>query len=251
LVLDEHTIEPLAWIDAGAPVPVLAYCRALNKVYCLQSGSISVYDAFTHARLKAFPAPIEPSQACLDSEDNKLYVLSGDSSTLAVIDCNTDSVDTVLSGFYMDTEEGYMQSLCYVPGWHRVYCCDYEDSSVVAIDCGTDSVVARTRTPRWPTTLCYNDANKRVYVLTEDDDGPLGIDVASNAIVSSGHSLWWSPLCCNPRENKLYGWCGYGDIGVYDCSSDRLVAAVPMDGGPVMFTYSPTANKVYAASRFG
>jgi YVTN family beta-propeller protein len=247
LVLDEHTIEPLGWIDAGAPVPVLAYCPALNKLYCLHSGSVSVYDASTRARLKAFPAAIEPTEVCLDSEDKKLYVVSRDSATVTVVDCNTDSVVAVLRG--LETDWDCRQSICYVPGWHRVYCCDYEDSAVVAIDCRTDSVLTRIRTPSWPTTLCFNEANGRVYLLT-DRRGPVGIDVGSSQVVSNVDCLWGYQLFCNPREDKLYGWCGYGDIGVFDCVADNLVATVPMYGEADVLTYSPTANKVYGAGQY-
>ena len=117
LVLDEHTIKPGDWIDVGAPVPVLVYSRALGKLYCLQSDSISVYDASTHARLKVVHATIEPTEACLDSEDSKLYVVSGDNATVTSVDCNTDSVVAVLPG--LDRGGWSSQSICYVQGWHR------------------------------------------------------------------------------------------------------------------------------------
>jgi len=251
LVLDEHTIEPVGWIDAGAPVPVLSYCPALNKLYCLQTGSISVYDAFTHVRLKVIPASVEPKEACLDSEDNKLYVVSGDSATVTVVDCNTDSVSAVLTG--LDRGGWSRQSICYVPGWHRAYCCDYDDSSVVVIDCRADTILSRVHTPARPLVLCYNSANNRVYVLYDGAYGPTGIDVATNTVVSNAACLGCDgphALCCNPSGNKLYGLCEEG-LGVYDCSSDSIVAVVLPAYGDAGLTYSPTANKVYAVSQFG
>jgi hypothetical protein len=100
--------------------------------------------------------------------------------------------------------------------------------------------------------LSYNSANNRVYVLTREEGGPIGIDVASNTIVSSAYCLRCHgphALCCNPRDSKLYGLCDEG-LGVYDCSSDSIVAVLPGYGSEGLI-YSPTANKVYAASQFG
>jgi len=250
LVLDERTIEPLEWIDAGAPVSILVYSQALNELYCLQSGCMSVYDASSHELLKAITASIEPTEACLDSEDNKLYVASGDSATVTAVDCNAGTVVAVLRG--LQTISDSRQSMCYVPGWRRAYCCDCDDSSVVAIDCRTDSVLARVRVAARPLGLCYNSANDRVYVLCGNDYGPAGIDVASNKVVSNADCLscdWPYALCCNPRDNKLYGLSDDG-LGVYDCAGDSLVATVT-GLAPEMLIYSPAANKVYAAEQFG
>jgi hypothetical protein len=192
--------------------------------------------------------PVEPSAACLDSEDNKLYVASEESACVAVLDCSRDSVLTILRSL---RPSRYAQTVCYVPGWGRVYCCDYDDSSVVVIDCKADTILARVRTPPRPTTLCYNDANGRVYVLTEEDGGPVGIDVASNVVVSNADCFGATPLCCNARDNKLYGLHGSQKVGVYDCSTDSLVASVHTMGDPVYLLYSPSAHKVYCASIYG
>ena len=245
LVLDEHTIEPLGWIDVGAPVSMLAYCRALNKLYCLHSGSISVYDAASHARLRAFPAPIAPTAVCVDSEDSKLYIHSGDSATLTTVDCNADSVVGVLTGLYIEPDEWpWRQSVCYVPVWDRVYCCDYDSLSVLVIDCRTDSVIARIGTPAEPMAICYNSANDRVYAIAYSG-GPFGIDVATNTVVSTADGYFdYGCLFCNPRQGKLYG-LGDGCIVSYDCASDSFEYLLYLECSALF--YSSTANKVYAA----
>ena len=122
----------------------------------------------------------------------------------------------------------------------------------MVIDCLADTVLSRVHTAARPVVLCYNSANNRVYVLYEEHYGPTGIDVTSNIVVSNADCLgchWPYALCCNPRNNKLYGLSDDG-LGVYDCGSNSLVATV-RDFYPEMFVYSPTANKVYAARQFG
>ena len=241
VVLDERTIEPLEWIDVGAPVKVLVYSKAFGKVYCLQDSSVSVYDASTRTRLKTIGTSIQPNTACLDSEDGKLYI-GNKVSSLVVIDCSLDSVVAVLSGA--------PGSICYVPGWHRVYYSDQVDSSVVAVDCHADTLLARVRIGARPTALCYNSVNNRVYVLRANELGPTGIDVSSNEVVSNGHRLLSTFVFSDPSSNRLYGMDGPGDVAVYDCSTDSIVAAMITNGGIGMMMYNPADNKIYAAGYY-
>jgi DNA-binding beta-propeller fold protein YncE len=248
LVLDERTIEPLGWIDAEAPVPVLVYSSALGKLYCLQNGSVSVYDASTWTRLNTLTAPIRPTEACLDSEDNKLFISSPDSATVAVVDCNSDTVECVLRGL-RNWASYNGQSMCYVPGWHRIYCCDYGDSSVVAIDCRGDTLLASIRIAGRPISLCYNSANNRVYVLP--GSGPVGIDVASNAIVSSASCMLPAAICCDPYRNRLYGLDAGQNVAVFDCATNSLLTTMVTNEGVDMMTYNAAVDRIYSVSHYG
>jgi DNA-binding beta-propeller fold protein YncE len=249
LVLDEKTVEPLGWIDVGAPTSILAYCPGLSKLYSLRQDGFSAFDASTHALLASAAVPLEPLSYCLDSVDNKLYFYDDESAAVMVLDCNTDRLATVAR----DIRRGYtIPAICYVPGWSRVYCCDYLDSAVVVIDCRVDTVLARAAVPQYAIALCYNEANGRVYVMSDEDGGPFGIDVATNAVVSTADCFYGAWLCCNPRGNKLYG-CNAedGGIGVYDCSTDSILAMVYTESEPDLMFYSPSANKVYATDQWG
>jgi DNA-binding beta-propeller fold protein YncE len=242
LVLDERTMEPADWIDAGAGVFGLKYLQTLGKLYCIQDGAMTVYDASTHARLKTTAASFEPRQACLDSEDNKLYIINA-SCSLTVFDCSIDSVVAVLPG-----SSGPM---CYVPGWRRIYFCDNSDSSVVVVDCRADTVIARIHPGLCVSALRYNGANGRVYGLCAGQFGPIGIDVSTNEVVSRGHCLWSKAMCCDPGRNRLYGVRGSSDVLVYDCSTDSVVVEMVTNGGVDMLAYNSAFDRIYAVSHYG
>jgi DNA-binding beta-propeller fold protein YncE len=249
LVLDEGTVEPVCWIDAGAPTSILAYCPGLNKVYSLRKGGFSAYDATTHELLVNATAAIDPLTFCLDSADNKLYFYDDESASVVVLDCRTDRLARVVRGI---GRRYSIPGICHVPGWNRVYCCDEMTSSVVAIDCRTDTVLARVPLPSYAEAICYNESNGRVYAVTCWDYGPFGIDVATNAIVSTADCFHGAWLCCNPGANKLYGISAEeGGIGVYDCATDSVLAVVSTESEPERLLYSPSANKVYATDQYG
>ncbi len=221
-----------------------------NRVYAADYGgnrvlaiSCATNQVVATIRLGAAGLPLA---LCYNSSDDKIYVAS-DGGDLTVIECSSDSaVKTMHLG------ESPNQ-LCYNPASNRVFYTG-DDSLLVVIDGASDSVVA-VHVVDWSGLLVVNAVADRVYMAgcIDGDQGVFVLDGATGAVLDSMNAAR-DVMCLNPRTQKLYtGSSDLGEVYVFDCAADTLVARLRRLRVDVFFSMAcdTVTDRVYATSAFG
>jgi DNA-binding beta-propeller fold protein YncE len=138
-VLDGTSRQTLAKVGVGDTARMLCYDSIDNKVYALSwrgSGSVGVIDC----RVDSLVAKVEGCgnylyDMCFVSAHRTVYVMSGNDSTVVVIDC---SADTIVARIPLASRAS---SLCYNPTNDRVYCEGWP-SVIYGIDAALNQVVS-------------------------------------------------------------------------------------------------------------
>jgi YVTN family beta-propeller protein len=171
----------------------------------------------------------------------------GDDS-LAVIDCATNSVITVM---HTGTN---LTALCYNPTANKLYCAD--SSLVLVLDGVTDSVVAVVDLGDiffGVTSMCYDSVRNKLYCAVMPCSVIVIDGVGDSIITSVTLDAIPNDLCFNPVAGKVY--CAETDEGhavaVIDCVTDSLVVTIPVQHFPAELTCNPISNKVYGVTYDG
>lgn len=191
-----------------------------NKIYYsfqIRPESTAVIDNRTDSIIKwinfqSLPPPV------YDSKDDKLYLSNG---SLAVIDCETDSIIKIFP------PQPY--NLCVLV-WdsigNKLYCGELPNK-VIVINCANDSVIAVINTGvNGPVGAVYNGRRRKVYVGNEQGHTGAVICAKGDTLIKNLYPITfqWTgqSLICNELEDKVY-WPGWNGLYIIDCRADSIV----------------------------
>jgi hypothetical protein len=251
-VLDCSTYQIKKVIPTGGSFPSAAYGTwnwRRDKIYYafgIDPADIMVIDNRTDSIIKRINFGATWPM-CYNSRDDKIYAVS--LTSVAVIDCETDSIIKIVSQPYQ---------LCYFVLWdsigNKVYCGSAWTDKVTVINCANDSIIAviRSGLPE-PMGAGYNSQRRKVYVAGEYGHGFV-IDATADTVIANYHFPFYEwyeeiPLICNSLEDKIY-WLG-GEIGdtlrIINCMTDSVIKIIAL-GYPINdMCLVPWSNRLYLA----
>jgi len=248
LAVDECRGAVVYQVELDGCVTALCYNPVGNRLYCATDGDegMLVLDGSTGVTTNTVEIPDEPLALVMDSAQNRLYAvcLGG---TIAVVDCNTDRLIRMVE--VADWFESPVTS--YVQATGRFFCSSEEMDTVYCYDCRTDSVVGRIPVGTEPLSLCFNPVNGLLYCSCRQDTLLKVIDPVSCSIVCTiAGRGGWGKLCCNDRNNKIYGGQGAG-LNIVDANTNRLTTNLWPSSEYTVLAYSSRQNAVYAIADGG
>jgi len=182
--------------------------------------------------------------------ENKLYCLGWRDSTLSVIDGETDSVLKVIQLKGRRPTDLVWNSL-----ENKVYCSRKKGNTtnviLVVIDCSNDSIITEIpmtgkSSERSYPHLLFNPISNKVYCFHYD---PLVdvLDCTGNTILPSikleEHIM---SQIFDPKDNRIYGTqYSNNKVVAIDCSSDSVIATIPVCKQPKVLAYNSIMNLIY------
>jgi len=187
-----------------------------------------------------------PTAFVLDSTLDRLYALCWD-GTIAAINCASEQVSSVV-----EVGEWFQTPVVeYAPGIGRIFCSDEYLDSVYFYDCASGRADGGAELESEPGCLCYNPANGLLYVSLLEEAILLVVDPVAGQVVDSIEVADdWGRLCCNVRDNKVYGGAVY-HLYVVDGTSNRVIDSLAMSGSCSVVAHSALLNRVYVAVSAG
>lgn len=218
-----NTVRKIIELPSGYPTAaygVWNYRR--NKIYYVFNSrpeSIAVIDGHNDSIIIwiEYDANWPP---CYNSINDKVYATNGFS--LAVIDCETDSIIKIIQ------QPHYLSSFVV---WdsigNKVYCGGGIDSDLVTvINCNNDSVIAVISTQiSPPSAAVFNFQRRKVYIGSEFGDRGVVIDAITDTLIKSFSPItynWIVPIVYNNLEDKVY-WPSDNSINIIECSRDSII----------------------------
>ncbi len=247
LVIDASANERLAIVPIEGRVRALCCSPVGHKIYCAtDSGEIAVLSGVTNQLIATLPVSGWPYVLCYNSRDNKVYSAREADSSIAVIDCEADTIVAIVSGL------PHPDQLCYASVPDKVYCVSHGGGMhmIAVIDGAGDSVVAQLPTSMTVLGLAYDPQDDKIYAAGYADDTVAVIDGATDSVTALIHidNVPFA-LCYDSRDNKMYcaNWYGMWFLTSIDCAADTVIAAIPAGPpwGSEGLCYNSRGNKLY------
>lgn len=244
IVVDAATNVRVARIDMNEPM-FMAFDSHDNKVYMSGRDSLSVIDPMTHQVLAQLHVGSNPTRLCYNPAANKVYCLTGyRRDTVAVVDCNTDSV---LARIWVGRTDYDFVSICCNPAGNKVYVPSYDEAWVAVIDGAGDSLLRSLDVGDYPDGMVYSSVSNKLYCSASDDDEVAVFDAGPDTLLRV-MDIDDSPsaLGYNPLSNKVYCGDGRGYIHIIDSHADTVLATLgPVPGDPMFFLFDTVDNRIF------
>ena len=210
--------------------------NALNDPSCINTKKIPT-DCIQVERL--------PTSISFNSNKNLIYVTNTNSSTISVIDANTNRViDTILV-------EKSPQSVKYIADTNSIYVANFLSSTISVIDANTNRInksINLPNTDEGPVALLYNPFNKGLYILNKGTSTLDIINTGSNQIISD-YPVGNKPLAMtfDIKKNIIYI---LGKDNIYPIYGTDLVHKILPNtskafSDPVDIDINPFSQKLY------
>jgi YVTN family beta-propeller protein len=225
----------------------------LKKVYVSgQNGSVFVLDTTTNA-IGASPIAVGSLTAgiAITPDGKHVYVASQYTSTVSVIDTDTDTVSATIPFPSGST----LQNIAITPDGRRAYVTAQAASAVFAIDTSTNTMLGTAiDVGSSPFGIAVSPDGKDVYVTHSDSTAFVSvIDPTSNTVaatIASSPYLFGVTFTPDGKSAYVTGGGGVGYTSVIDTATRALVAAIPQGGNAVAITadgkqaYLPAASSM-------
>jgi YVTN family beta-propeller protein len=230
--------DTVSRVVAAGQAPFCLVSGPPGKIYCANVGDSTV-SAISASEVKTFTTGRGPCALSFDPVNNKVYCANYYGGTVSVIDATADSVlARIRSGTYT-------RYLCYNPDGNSTCAASYRTSDIQIIDGATnaeDEVLLMGHSS--PGSMCYNTANNHLYCLDLTNELLFIIDGESSEVLKTIKTgRYPQPLVLSPSSNKVY-FADSGDVSVFDCASDSIIARVALGRSPSVLCASES-GKVY------
>ena len=290
-VVDVASGEVVRMVSMWSDPRAVCYNEALDRVYALGSGTVHVLDCATDSVIAQIPSGSGSEVMVLNTQNNRLYCASWDEHAVVVIDCdrneemtridvdgppsalcysptsnkvfcavsgyppNEDSSVVVIDGALNVvtarlTVAGGPFALCWNSIHNKVYCTHLSSGDVAVIDAYGDSVLAPVEDVMSSRNMCFNPREDKLYLV---GDGGAVIDCSADTLLTTFETgRWEHALQYSARSNLVYCANAHSyDVTVVDCSSDRVVATVPVAGSGWDLCVDSAQGRVYVANYRG
>ncbi len=212
-----------------------------NTIYAANymSDNVSVIDGESFT-VETLDIPGGPNALEIDVARNKVYVATGNSNTLTVIDGSINGVTAsiALSGMPYDIDLN--------PATNKIYAVSRSADRLYTID-GVTHSVSEVAVGRDPLAVRVNPVTNKIYVANQQGDSLSVVDGETNTVTTIPVGEAPRYLCINTVTNKIYVSNYYGiSVSVVDGASDSVTATIPVVSNPDEIEVNETTNKLYA-----
>jgi YVTN family beta-propeller protein len=143
----------------------------------------------------------------------------------------------------------------YAPPFHKLYVSDERGKAEAVIDVRTDKAVKTLRFDSETGMPQYDAAAKLVYLNLQDQNILAAIDPATDTVVGrypvapckGNHGM-----ALDPDHHRAFLSCEDNNLmTVFDLEKQRVVASLPMAGGPDVIKFDPGLKRIYVACYSG
>jgi len=167
-----------------------------------------------------------------------------DGGAVAVIDGETDAVQTVIVSYLYDPRDP-----CYVEARDRIYVLDYSIGGLSVIDCAINALVGTKIIGMLPDGMAADTSGEKLFVV---DRGTCQLSVIStdtDSLVGVVHipARMSAPVFINPGTGKLYCFASREGrkLAVVDTEGDSVLAFIGTHESPAAFAISTVSNRIY------
>jgi len=211
--------------------------NALNDPSCINTKKIPT-DCIQVERL--------PTSISFNSNKNLIYVTNTNSSTISVIDANTNRViDTILV-------EKSPQSVKYIADTNSIYVANFLSSTISVIDANTNRInkSINLKSGDGPVAIEFDPYNKKIYVANYNSSTISVIDANTNRINKSINlpNTDEGPvaLLYNPFNKGLYILNkGTSTLDIINTGSNQIISDYPVGNKPLAMTFDIKKNIIY------
>ena len=221
----------------------LAYDEPGHRLLCLLTSPhrLVAFDCRNDSLSWSAPAPVEPRDIVLATQENRVFVSGYDS--VAAYDLETGSRH---ASIFVGRWPGRLN---YVSRHNRVSVAHSLDDTIVFVSAINCSVVGRVAGAGHVRSAVYNRRHDRLY-CGGDDSGLVAIDCATLDVTRIPSTSWASDLLLDTIADKLYALADNW-IRVVDCSANRLVESLPVAYSVGGLTWNPANRRVYVSLIYG
>ncbi len=185
----------------------------------------------------------------VDPVSKLAFVTRSDANHVDVFD--PTSLATVRSIKVADDVDGAI----FDPADRLIYAVSGDPRLANLIDPATQTKVGTIALGGKPEFAAFDPQTRLIYQNLEDRDSVAAVDVARRAVVDR----WSLAPCQSPTSialdlarRRLFAVCSKNALlVVMDLASHKLVASLPIGGGPDSVAYDPTLQRVYATGKSG
>lgn len=205
-----------------------------HKLYVAAGGEVAVFDASAGTFLRLLDSAPHQPRLCYNPRSNKVYGLH--MNEVWIIDGATDSVRNIVPA---GNGASWIKCLARCD---KVYVTNLFGASVTVIDGAGDTLIRHIPTPPGPAKMTMNGAEGKVYVGC--GDGYAVIDGYGDSVRTylPAKGAWSSAW--NPRTNRAY-LTSWDRLVVVDGVTDSVVAEIlqPVHGSCAVV--NPVSNIIY------
>jgi YVTN family beta-propeller protein len=194
---------------------------------------------------------IAPQALVYDSIDRKVFVANNGSSTVSVINANTNTVVASIPVNELPT------AICWSPTSNKVFVSHAPltgNGTVSIINAATNDVVATVDVGPIPAAMTWCSALDKVYCMNQTSATITVIDCQGNQVVADVGLPNQTPndIAYNPANNQVYvssaAYQQTGRVRAIDCEADTIRATIVCGNNTWDVEVNPASNRVYAAN---
>ncbi|HTZ17311.1 MAG TPA: LamG-like jellyroll fold domain-containing protein, partial [Dissulfurispiraceae bacterium] len=210
-----------------------------SRVY---DSNITVLDLVnSNAVIGTFTAAATVHGIALNPDGTRLYVAMRDTGSIQVLDANTGSSITTISGMSNPT------GLVVTPDGSRVYVANW-GGSVVVVDTATNSVISSALTGMGSLSgIAVDPAGSRVYVYDSSNGAIRVIDTGTNSLTATITGIGtgdFTDVAVSPDGSRVYAGGGT-NISVIQTSDNSIIKTISVGAAPAGIDMDPAGAKLY------
>jgi DNA-binding beta-propeller fold protein YncE len=199
--------------------------------------------------VKVVPGAGEAHGVAVDPASGLAFVTRSKANHVDVFD--PSSRRTVKSITIAEDADGAI----FDPSHKLVYAVNGDPGIATLIDPGSQTSVGTIALGGKPEFAAFDPQTNLIYQNLEDSDAVAAVDVGKRAVVGR----WSLEPCAAPTgvaldtaHRRLFAVCSKNALlVVMDLGSHRVVASLPIGGGPDSVAYDPALGRIYATGKSG
>lgn len=219
---------------------------ASNRLYVTHSQLVHVLDLRTLTPIAQVTGLTVAHGVALDRQ-GRAYVTDGKSGSVIMFDPPTGrELRRIPTGKDAD-------AILFDPSSSKILVFNAESQTVSILDPATASIVGSIKLPNAP-EFAQADGHGHVYVNLEDGNAIAVIDtrkMAVDHVVPLAGCDGPAPLGLDNANRRLFSGCGNKVMVVTDADTGKMIASVPVGGGPDGLVYDPGTKRIVVANRDG
>ena len=231
-----------------AKVEVRSYCGAHPVTRGQSPKFVTTEAGYPDSVVATIGAGDHPLALCLDSLDNRLYVVNAnDAGTVTVVACSTNQVLRVIPVGAMPVAAVWNATN------NRVYVANQNSNTVTVIDGSTGDVLTTIPVGVGPSALAWHPDRNKIYVANRTDSTVSVISGSTNQVVATIHVRGGpSALAVRPDNGRVYVANSVSNnVSIIDAAVDSVRSTVNVGANPVAIVSDWEHKAMYVASQTG
>ncbi len=242
LVIDPSTDKV---IGTSHGVGTGAYDPDNGDFYFVGNREVLVFDPSTNTQTTIpNPAGKISMSAAYDPDNKELYVPNFGSTTISIINTQTQQVITTIPA------GGNGTNIAVYVGNNHVYVTNNYSNTVSVIDTSTNTVIATIPVGKQPNGIAYDPIHGQAYVANNVDGTVSVINTKTQQVIATITVLGGAQkVAYNPYNGEIYVTNqGSNTVSVIDTTSNTIIATIPVGLTPDNLATDPNNGQVFVAN---